>query len=122
MDDSISIRKFVGQMLERGGFSVVTANDGIEALQRLGESEVDVLVTDLEMPRLNGYELIRDVRRRPGMRDVPVVVLTTRAGAKHASLAGELGVSHYVAKPVDEHAFVRLVEALVATPALVTAP
>ena len=122
VDDSISIRKFVGQMLERGGFSVVTANDGIEALQRLGESEVDVLVTDLEMPRLNGYELIRDVRRRPGMRDVPVVVLTTRAGAKHASLAGELGVSHYVAKPVDEHAFVRLVEALVATPALVTAP
>ena len=122
VDDSISIRKFVGQMLQRGGFSVVTANDGLEALQRLGELEVDVLVTDLEMPRLNGYELIRDIRRRPGMRDVPVVVLTTRAGEKHAALARELGVSHYVTKPVDEHTLVRLVDALVAASALETAP
>jgi chemosensory pili system protein ChpA (sensor histidine kinase/response regulator) len=121
VDDSISIRKFVGQMLQRGGFSVVTANDGVEALQRLGEQEVDVLVTDLEMPRLNGYELIRDVRRRPAMRDVPVLVLTTRAGEKHAALARELGVSHYVTKPVDEHSFVRLVDALVARSALVSA-
>ena len=122
VDDSISIRKFVGQMLQRGGFSVVTANDGLEALQRLGELKVDVLVTDLEMPRLNGYELIRDIRRRPGMRDVPVVVLTTRAGEKHAALARELGVSHYVTKPVDEHTLVRLVDALVAASALETAP
>ena len=122
VDDSISIRKFVGQMLQRGGFSVVTANDGLEALQRLGELKVDVLVTDLEMPRLNGYELIRDIRRRPGMRDVPVVVLTTRAGEKHAALARELGVSHYVTKPVDEHTLVRLVDALVAASALDTAP
>jgi len=122
VDDSISIRKFVGQMLQRGGFSVVTANDGLEALQRLGELEVDVLVTDLEMPRLNGYELIRDIRRRPGMRDVPVVVLTTRAGEKHAALARELGVSHCVTKPVDEHTLVRLVDALVAASALETAP
>jgi chemosensory pili system protein ChpA (sensor histidine kinase/response regulator) len=122
VDDSISIRKFVGQMLERGGFSVVVANDGIDALQHLGELEVDVVVTDLEMPRLNGYELIRDLRRRPGMRDVPIVVLTTRAGEKHATLARELGVSHYVAKPVDEHAFIRLVDTLVATPATMSAP
>jgi len=83
---------------------------------------VDVLVTDLEMPRLKGYELIRDIRRRPGMRDVPVVVLTTRAGEKHAALARELGVSHYVTKPVDEHTLVRLVDALVAASALETAP
>src|SRR5439155_251012 len=82
--------------------------------------KVDVLVTDLEMPRLNGYELIRDIRRRPGMRGVPVVVLTTRAGEKHAALARELGVSHYVTKPVDEHTLVRLVDALVAASALET--
>ena len=121
VDDSISIRKFVGQMLERGGFSVVTANDGVEALQRLGERDVDVIVTDLEMPRLNGYELIRDIRRRPATRDVPVVVLTTRAGEKHAALARELGVSHYVTKPVDESSFVRLVDGLVRSAALVSA-
>jgi chemosensory pili system protein ChpA (sensor histidine kinase/response regulator) len=74
---------------------------------------VDVVITDLEMPRLNGYELIRDLRRRPETRDVPIVVVTTRAGAKHADLARELGVQHYVTKPVDADRFVPLIEELV---------
>lgn len=113
VDDSISIRKFVGQMLERAGFEVLTARDGAEALQRL-DATVDVLVTDLEMPRVNGYELVRDVRRRPATRELPIVVLTTRAGDKHAGLARRLGVDHYVTKPVDEQAFVGLMAGLVA--------
>jgi chemosensory pili system protein ChpA (sensor histidine kinase/response regulator) len=113
VDDSISIRKVVGQMLERGGFRVVTAADGVEALERASETPIDVVVTDLEMPRLNGYELIRDLKRRPATRDVPVVVLTTRAGGKHADLARHLGVSHYVPKPVHESAFLDLVRGLV---------
>jgi chemosensory pili system protein ChpA (sensor histidine kinase/response regulator) len=112
VDDSVSVRKFVGGMLERAGFHVVAARDGAEALQRLAEQPVDVIVTDLEMPRLNGYELIRDLNRERTTRDLPVVVLTTRAGAKHVSLARELGVAHYVAKPVDEASFVQLVESL----------
>ena len=118
VDDSVSVRKFVGGMLERAGFHVVTARDGAEALQQLSEQSVDVIVTDLEMPRLNGYELIRDLSREPTTCDLPVVVLTTRAGAKHVNLARELGVEHYVAKPVDEVSFVQLIESLaVATPA-----
>jgi chemosensory pili system protein ChpA (sensor histidine kinase/response regulator) len=118
VDDSVSVRKFVGGMLERAGFHVVAARDGAEALQRLAEQTVDVIVTDLEMPRLNGYELIRDLNREPTTRDLPVVVLTTRAGAKHVSLARELGVARYVAKPVDEASFVQLIESLaVAAPA-----
>jgi chemosensory pili system protein ChpA (sensor histidine kinase/response regulator) len=118
VDDSISIRKVVGQMLERGGFRVVTAADGVEALERASETPIDVVVTDLEMPRLNGYELIRDLKRRPATRDVPVVVLTTRAGGKHADLARHLGVSHYVPKPIHESAFLDLVRGLVSpTPA-----
>ena len=112
VDDSVSVRKFVGGMLERAGFRVVVARDGAEALQQLGEHTVDVVVTDLEMPRLNGYELIRDLNREPTTSDLPVVVLTTRAGAKHVDLARELGVEHYVAKPVDEASFVQLVESL----------
>jgi chemosensory pili system protein ChpA (sensor histidine kinase/response regulator) len=112
VDDSISVRKFVGQMLDKAGFDVTTAHDGAEALARLGESRFDVMVTDLEMPRLNGYELLEDVRRRPGTRELPVVVLTTRSGEKHQSLARRLGVSHYVTKPVVEDAFVRLVDSL----------
>jgi chemotaxis protein histidine kinase CheA/CheY-like chemotaxis protein len=112
VDDSISVRTFVGQMLERAGFEVTTAIDGVEAVARLDEREFAVLVTDLEMPRLNGYELLEHVRRRPATRALPIVVLTTRSGAKHQSLARRLGVSHYVTKPVAEDVFVRLIESL----------
>jgi chemosensory pili system protein ChpA (sensor histidine kinase/response regulator) len=117
VDDSVSVRRFVGGMLERAGFHVVAARDGAEALQQLSEHTVDVVVTDLEMPRLNGYELIRDLNREPTTRNLPVVVLTTRAGAKHVNLARDLGVEHYVAKPVDETTFVQLIELLAVTPA-----
>jgi chemosensory pili system protein ChpA (sensor histidine kinase/response regulator) len=114
VDDSVSIRKFVGQMLEKAGFRVVTAVDGHDALQQLVELTVDVVVTDLEMPRLNGYALIEDLRRRPATREVPVIVMTTRSGEKHAALARRLGVRHYVTKPVDEQSFVRIVGSVAA--------
>jgi len=114
VDDSISIRKFVGQMLEKAGFEVVTANDGADALRRLGDTVVDAVITDLEMPRVSGYELIEDLRARASTRALPVVVLTTRAGAKHVNLARRLGIAHYVTKPVDEEAFVRLMVAMTA--------
>lgn len=114
VDDSVSIRKFVGQMLEKAGFRVVTAIDGQDALQQLVELAVDVVVTDLEMPRVNGYALIEDLRRRAATREVPVIVMTTRAGEKHASLARRLGVRHYVTKPVDEQSFIRMVGSLTA--------
>jgi chemosensory pili system protein ChpA (sensor histidine kinase/response regulator) len=114
VDDSVSVRKFVGHMLERAGFRVLTAIDGVEALQQLAENPVDTVITDLEMPRLNGYELIEDLRRRPATRHLPVVVLTTRAGEKHWALARRLGVEHYVSKPVEEQAFVRLLRSIVA--------
>ena len=112
VDDSLSVRKFVGAMLEKAGFEVTTANDGADALAHMAQAEFDVLVTDLEMPRLNGYELLEDVRRRPSTRELPVVILTTRAGDKHQSLARRLGVNHYMTKPVAEEAFVRLIESL----------
>lgn len=113
VDDSISVRKFVGHMLEKAGIRVITANDGAEALQRLGEVSVQAVITDLEMPRVNGYELIENLKRRPNTKNVPIVVLTTRAGEKHLSLAQRLGVKHYVTKPVDEQSFVQLIDALI---------
>jgi chemosensory pili system protein ChpA (sensor histidine kinase/response regulator) len=116
VDDSISVRRFVGRMLTVGGFEVVTANDGAEAISKVAEGRFDVVVTDLEMPRVNGYELIEDLRRRSSTRHLPVIVLTTRAGDKHVSLARRLGVEHYVTKPVDETTFVALVKSLAATP------
>ncbi len=112
VDDSISVRKFVGQMLERAAFTVTTANDGAEALAKIADASFDAVITDLEMPRVNGYELIDNLRRRPETRTLPVIVLTTRAGDKHANLARELGASGYVTKPVEEEAFVGLVTSL----------
>jgi chemosensory pili system protein ChpA (sensor histidine kinase/response regulator) len=117
VDDSVSVRRFVRQMLERAGFRVTTANDGADALRQLDGLTVDVIVTDLEMPNVNGFDLIRDLRRRPTTRDVPVVVLTTRVGDKHVGVARQLGVRHYMAKPVDEQAFVQLIESLATTAA-----
>ena len=116
VDDSLSVRKFVGAMLVKAGFELTTANDGAEGLARIAAEDFDVVITDLEMPRVNGYELIDDLRRRPSTRDLPVVVLTTRAGDKHVNLARRLGISHYVTKPVEEQAFVRLIESLVVAP------
>jgi chemosensory pili system protein ChpA (sensor histidine kinase/response regulator) len=114
VDDSISIRKYVGQMLEKAGFRVFTAVDGQDALQQLTDLSVGAIITDLEMPRVNGYALIEDLRRRPNTREVPIVVLTTRAGEKHVNVARRLGVRHYITKPVDEQTFIRLVESLTA--------
>jgi chemosensory pili system protein ChpA (sensor histidine kinase/response regulator) len=121
VDDSVSVRRFVGHMLAKGGLEVLTANDGAEALERLLDTTVDVVITDLEMPRVNGYELIENLRRRPATQGVPVVVLTTRAGEKHWALARRLGVRHYVTKPVDEETFVRLITS-VASGAFETEP
>jgi len=113
VDDSISVRKFVGQMLEKAGFDVLTAADGLEALKVVEETLVHAVITDLEMPRLNGFELIKALRSRTATRDIPIVVLTTRVGAKHLQLARWLGATDYVAKPVDEPTFVRLIDSLI---------
>ncbi len=102
VDDSISVRKVLSKMLSRNDYTVVTANDGQEALEILRSQTFDVILTDLEMPRLNGYELIEDVRRTFSAEDLPIVVMTTRAGDKHRQLALDLGANHYFSKPIDE--------------------
>ena len=114
VDDSISVRKYVGQMLERSGFDVVTASNGVEALQQVENTAIHAVITDLEMPNGHGYELIETLRRRPSTRNLPIVILTTRSGDKHHDLARRLGVDHYLTKPVDEAAFTALMGSLVA--------
>lgn len=102
VDDSVSVRKVVSKMLQRAGYDVTTANDGQDALEIMRQASFDVVLTDLEMPRLNGYELIEDVRRRQSKEQLPILVMTTRAGEKHMNLALELGANNYFTKPVDE--------------------
>jgi chemosensory pili system protein ChpA (sensor histidine kinase/response regulator) len=114
VDDSLSVRKVLARRLERLGLAVTTAVDGEEALERLREGRFDALVTDLEMPRMNGYQLIETVRRRPESRELPLIVITTRAGREHGDLAHRLGADHYLTKPVDHDLLARLVRELAA--------
>uniref|UniRef100_A0A7C3HWE1 histidine kinase n=1 Tax=Meiothermus ruber TaxID=277 RepID=A0A7C3HWE1_MEIRU len=102
VDDSLSVRKIVAQMLRKAGHQVVTASDGQEALELLEQQPFQAVVTDLEMPRMSGFELLEEVRRRPGLAHLPIAVLTTRASAKHRDLAIELGANAYLTKPADE--------------------
>jgi len=101
VDDSVSVRKAVGQMLGRHGYGVTAVADGEEALAALHQGSFDAVLTDLEMPRLNGYELIEEIRRRPGGGGLPIVVITTRAGGKHLDLARRLGATACFGKPFD---------------------
>ena len=110
VDDSISVRKVVAKMLARSGYRVSTAADGLEAVAMLREVTFDALVTDLEMPRMSGFELIEEVRRKAEFADLPILVVTTRAGEKHTQLAFELGASDYLTKPVDETKLLRFLE------------
>ncbi len=102
VDDSLSVRKVVAQMLRKAGHQVVTASDGQEALELLEQHRFQAVVTDLEMPRMSGFELLEEVRRRPHLSHLPIAVLTTRASVKHRELATELGANAYLTKPADE--------------------
>jgi chemosensory pili system protein ChpA (sensor histidine kinase/response regulator) len=114
-DDSISVRKFVGRMLEKAGYRVRLAADGLEALEIATQTLCDLVVTDLEMPRTNGYELIAHLQQNPETRKIPVMVVTSRAGAKHRDRAMHEGASAFLVKPVQEDQFLAAVAGLIGT-------
>lgn len=113
VDDSISVRKFVGRMLEKAGFRVKLASDGLEALEIVTQMRCDLVVTDLEMPRTNGYELLAHMRQDPMTRGLPVMVVTSRAGAKHRDRAMKEGAAAFMTKPVQEEQFITAVTQLI---------
>jgi len=110
IDDSLSIRKFVGRMLETAGYQVETAVDGEEGLRKASAQQFRLILTDLEMPKLNGYEVIQALRSRPQTQQTPIIVMTTRAGDKHRQMAINIGASSYIAKPVEERALIQELE------------
>jgi chemosensory pili system protein ChpA (sensor histidine kinase/response regulator) len=112
-DDSISIRKFVGRMLEKAGYRVKLASDGLEALEIALQTKCDLVITDLEMPRTNGYELMTHLRQNPETHDIPVMVVTSRAGAKHRERAMKDGARAFLIKPVQEDQFIATVYDLI---------
>lgn len=110
IDDSLSIRKFVGKMLESAGYPFDTAVDGEDGLRKASTTNYRMILTDLEMPKLNGFEVVQALRSRPETRQTPVVVMTTRARDKHRQMAMSLGANSYVSKPVDERVLLHEVE------------
>ena len=116
-DDSISVRKFVGRMLEKNGYRVKLAADGLEAAELVSQHGCHLVITDLEMPRMTGYELMVQLRQSPSTRRIPVMVVTSRAGAKHRGRAMKEGASAFLTKPVQEDQLIAAVEQLMGTEA-----
>jgi len=111
-DDSISVRKFVGRMLEKAGYRVKLASDGLEASEIVAQVGCHLVITDLEMPRMNGYELMAHLRQNPTTRRIPVLVVTSRAGGKHRDRAIKEGASGFLTKPVQEDQLIATVSNL----------
>jgi len=117
VDDSISVRKFVGRMLEKNGYRVKMAADGLEAAELVTQHGCHLVITDLEMPRMTGYELMAQLRQSPSTKRIPVMVVTSRAGAKHRDRAMKEGASSFLTKPVQEDQLLAAVEQLIGTEA-----
>jgi chemosensory pili system protein ChpA (sensor histidine kinase/response regulator) len=103
VDDSITMRKVTGRVLERHDYEVNTAKDGVDALEKLHEQRVpDLMLLDIEMPRMDGYELAEHMKADPRLRDVPIIMITSRTGEKHRQRAFDIGVDRYLGKPYQE--------------------
>jgi chemosensory pili system protein ChpA (sensor histidine kinase/response regulator) len=111
VDDSITVRKITGRLLEREGYRVLTAKDGIDALEQLKSELPAVMLVDIEMPRMDGFDLARNVRGDPRTMEIPIIVISSRTAPKHRSRASELGVNVFLGKPYEEAELVRHVAA-----------
>lgn len=109
VDDSLTVRKITSRLLEREGYRVVTAKDGVDALEKLVDLTPDVLLSDIEMPRMDGFDLVRNVRADARTRTLPVIMITSRLADKHRRHADEIGVDHYLGKPYQEEELLALV-------------
>ncbi|MFO1413268.1 MAG: Hpt domain-containing protein [Burkholderiales bacterium] len=102
VDDSLTVRKITSRFLTRAGFAVSTAKDGVDALQVLGEQTPDVILLDIEMPRMDGFEFAKTIKNDPRYSSIPIIMITSRTAEKHRSRAAELGVDLYLGKPYQE--------------------
>jgi len=112
VDDSITVRRVTQRLLERNGMRVMTAKDGLDAISVLQDHIPDVILLDIEMPRMDGYEVASHVRNDPRIKDVPIIMITSRVGEKHRARAIELGVNDYLGKPYQETQLLQALEPL----------
>lgn len=114
VDDSVTVRKVTSRLMERQGWEVTTAKDGVEAVNYLQDMYPDVMLLDIEMPRMDGFEVLRTIRRDERLKDLPVIMITSRTGEKHKQQAMELGVNSYLGKPFQEANLLKTIEEVLA--------
>jgi chemosensory pili system protein ChpA (sensor histidine kinase/response regulator) len=110
VDDSLTVRRVTQRLLERNNFQVMLAKDGVDALRQLQDQVPDIMLVDIEMPRMDGYDLTRNVRSSAATRDVPIIMITSRTAEKHRSMAFEIGVNEYLGKPYQEDELLKLIK------------
>jgi len=115
VDDSVTVRKVTSRILRRQGYRVLTAKDGIEALKALQDEIPAVILLDIEMPRMDGFEVATRVRASDELSNIPIIMITSRTGDKHRQRAMELGVDHYMGKPYQEEHLLETLDELLST-------
>ncbi len=112
VDDSITVRKVTTRLLERNDYEVLTAKDGVDALGQLLEVQPDIILLDIEMPRMDGFELATNMRNDEELKDIPIIMITSRTGEKHRDRAFSIGVNQYMGKPFSEDELLKNIRAL----------
>ncbi|KAA8983030.1 response regulator [Halospina sp. K52047b] len=102
VDDSVTVRKVTSRLLERHGMEVLLAKDGLDAVGQLQDRRPDIVLLDIEMPRMDGFEVASFIRHDSKLSDVPIIMITSRTGDKHRERAEAIGVNHYLGKPFQE--------------------
>ena len=106
------MRRVTQRLLERRGVKVLTARDGLDAITVLQDHDVDIILLDIEMPRMDGYQFATHVRNDARLKDLPIIMITSRSGEKHRARAIEIGVNDYLSKPYQESQLVNAIESL----------
>ena len=114
VDDSVTVRKVTSRFLEREGYRVITAKDGVDAVQLLQEEQPTLMLLDIEMPRMDGFEVARQVRSSDRLQSLPIIMITSRTGDKHREKAMSIGVNHYMGKPYQEDVLLSVIKDLLA--------
>jgi chemosensory pili system protein ChpA (sensor histidine kinase/response regulator) len=102
VDDSITVRRVTQRLLTREGMHVVLAHNGLDALDKMKTLRPDLILSDIEMPRLDGFDLVRRIRADARTADIPIVIISSRVAQKHRDIAAQLGANHYLGKPFKE--------------------
>lgn len=113
VDDSVTVRKVTSRLLERNGMNVLTAKDGVDAITQLQERKPDIMLLDIEMPRMDGFEVATLVRHDERLKDLPIIMITSRTGEKHRDRAMTIGVNEYLGKPYQESLLLETIQRLV---------